>query len=54
MTAADTGGTGLGLSIAKRLVEAHGGTIDREACFGGGTTIRFSIPAIVAEYLPER
>ena len=44
VTAADTGGTGLGLSIAKRLVEAHGGTIEAKGTSSGGTTIRFSIP----------
>jgi signal transduction histidine kinase len=44
VTAADTGGTGLGLSIAKRLVAAHGGTIEATAAPRGGTTIRLSIP----------
>lgn len=39
----DSGGTGLGLAIARRLVEAHGGTIEAESD-ASGTTMRFAIP----------
>src|SRR5437660_1449292 len=44
VTSADTGGTGLGLAIAKRLVEAHGGTIEAIMPNGGGTHMRVRIP----------
>lgn len=38
-------GTGLGLAIAKRVVEAHGGTIDAAPNPQGGTILRFQLPA---------
>ncbi len=44
VTSADSGGTGLGLAIAKRLTEAHGGTIEARSPSSGGTIIRLVIP----------
>jgi signal transduction histidine kinase len=41
----DSPGSGLGLAIARDLIEAHGGTIVAESPPGGGTAIRFSLPA---------
>jgi signal transduction histidine kinase len=41
----ETGGVGLGLTLAKRIVEAHGGTIDVTSTVNVGTSIRVSIPA---------
>lgn len=40
-------GTGLGLSLVKRIVEAHGGSIDIESRLVKGTTIRVFLPAMV-------
>lgn len=41
---AESRGSGLGLAIARRLVEAHGGTIHADEPAGGGTAIRFDLP----------
>jgi two-component system, OmpR family, sensor histidine kinase BaeS len=40
----DSRGSGLGLAIARRLVEAHGGSIRAERPSEGGTSIRFELP----------
>lgn len=38
-------GTGLGLTICRRLVEAHGGSIDARPRPGGGLIVRFTMAA---------
>ena len=37
-------GTGLGLPTAKRIVEAHGGSIAVRCPPGGGTTVEVALP----------
>jgi signal transduction histidine kinase len=40
----DTGGVGLGLTLAKRIVEAHAGTIELRSRFDVGTVVRVKLP----------
>jgi len=40
-----TGGVGLGLALARRIVEAHGGTIAGRSTPNEGTTFRIELPA---------
>jgi two-component system, OmpR family, sensor kinase len=39
-----TGGVGLGLVLARRVVEAHGGTIQIDSALGRGTAVSFELP----------
>ncbi|MDG4884498.1 PAS domain-containing sensor histidine kinase [Mesorhizobium sp. WSM4884] len=42
-------GMGVGLSISRTIVEAHGGQIEAKPRPSGGTTFRFTLPAVTKE-----
>jgi signal transduction histidine kinase len=44
----DYEGCGIGLAVCRKIIEAHGGAIAAAPAPGGGTTIRFSLPSVVA------
>jgi signal transduction histidine kinase len=39
-------GSGIGLAVCRKIVEAHGGAIWAEPADGGGTVMRFTVPAV--------
>jgi signal transduction histidine kinase len=44
----DYEGCGIGLAVCRKIVEAHGGAIVAAPAPGGGTSVRFSLPSVVA------
>lgn len=41
-----TGGVGLGLPLARRIAEAHGGTLTARSAPGAGTTLTLTVPGV--------
>jgi signal transduction histidine kinase len=44
----EVAGAGLGLYVSKRIIEAHGGTLELVATAGPGATFRFTVPRVAA------
>ena len=45
----DRRGLGLGLYIARRILEAHGGTIEVDSALGAGAAFTFTLPTTAGE-----
>jgi two-component system, OmpR family, sensor kinase len=48
-----TGGVGLGLTLVRRIVTAHGGTVEVESVVGRGTEVYVKLPVISVESTAE-
>jgi two-component system, OmpR family, sensor kinase len=49
-----TGGVGLGLTLAKRIAEAHGGSLELESILGVGTVVRLNLPVVSTAASPSQ